>query len=136
MFVLRWRVYPIEDFKDLIPDHWFDHEGEERDLEHVFLDPSGRRYIAECSVEVEGSIAVLSYGGRYAKANIERDACLPGDLKLVFLNEDRRSIKQVLWRHENEEEFEETGVIPTLLQDIEGVEEGLQLGESAILLWR
>jgi len=99
---VHWTAGDYKGAIDYLPWVWFSQDGVRHDLKHEFLGTDGAVYWGRCSAAVSGKIAVLDYGGKYARVN-ERNFCDPGELKLVFEGRSRKVPKELWWKDENDD---------------------------------
>jgi len=115
MFGVYWKSGPSKGYCDLLPNWWFDEEGEKAALTHDTRTPSKARFAARCSLKVEGNVADFNYGGAHAAYNEGR--LLIGIMRLIFTDGSRTQIGRVEWRSDEQGAgFEEVDTIAADLQ--------------------
>lgn len=96
MHIIKWNSGEAKGYSDLLPEAWFAEEGRWPALSHAVEGPKKGRYVARCKLTVDGKIADLDYGGRHEDFN--EDNFEIGIMRLIFADEQRREIEDVLWK--------------------------------------
>lgn len=119
-FTVKWNDSEAAGFTDVLPQSMFAVDGEVAGVTHKVRGPTkAENTEAQCDVRVEGTQADLDYSP-YALFNDERDVML-GLMRIVFVDQTRQSIKQVLWRDDRAKDFAEISPAPTVAVEGEAV---------------
>ena len=95
MLTIDWSGTDADGWYDRIPMSLFRPDGRTPSTSYLVTGPEGTKSEVRCSVESEGNISVLDYGGRHVKAN---DGWEPIALKIVFQDDMRDKVIGILYR--------------------------------------
>jgi hypothetical protein len=103
MIGITWVRGEARGTRDLIPSEWFEEEGSFPSKEHFIVDLDDSSFSrARCSVNVTDNEAILDYSGVHREFNVRED-CDIGEMRILFDDIDRVTVKQVFWRDEGRE---------------------------------
>lgn len=116
MIEILWIATSAKGYTDCIPLHLVADEGFRADASYEMLGPKGQKHTARCSVDVQGSAVVFSYGERHARENLE-NRVVSGQMKVEFSDPSRSTIKSVTWRPDGRQAYEEAPVRVFMTED-------------------
>ena len=99
---IHWKAHKkTDEYIDLIPYKWFEHDVDDEDKRYSITDLRGRYATeARCKVSVSGSQATLYYGGSNEKYN-KRKGIYIGTTRVTFRGENRSGVRKVEWEDEH-----------------------------------
>ncbi|WP_162241335.1 HNH endonuclease [Methylobacterium sp. Leaf113] len=119
MLEILWLKTDSKGYIDRIPLYWLVDEGVVQSDEHEIIGPRKGIYTVRCGISVKENILILYYGGQNKIHNLRLDNIEIGQMKIVFSNESRRSIRTIYWKSDDQEEYEQAPVSASIIENPE-----------------
>ena len=96
-FQIKWTDPKSGYYVDILDTQFFAQKGSGREITHPIKRPNGSVFWGKCTIQVRGNIATLIYP--------EDDRWYDGTTKIIFTNNRRETIEEVLWADTDSDGF-------------------------------
>ena len=120
-FQVKWTDPGSKDSVDILDTQLFSQEDSGREITHPIREPNGSVFWGKCTIQVRGNVATLTYP--------EDHRWYVGTARIVFTDNHRKTIKEVLWADEGSDKFENLRPIFQRVEDSEAQDEVARLVE-------
>ena len=96
-FQVKWTDPGSKDSVDILDTQLFSQEDSGREITHPIREPNGSVLWGKCTIQVRGNVATLTYP--------EDHRWYVGTARIVFTDNHRKTIKEVLWADEGSDKF-------------------------------
>jgi hypothetical protein len=98
---IHWTTEESRNYIDILPMTLFDSEVQDKEVEHSIRRPNGTVFNVKSNVDVNGSVATLTY----RQTNNRLNSIWPGITRITFETNERKQIRGIEWQDEGDTEF-------------------------------
>lgn len=98
---IRWTNKESKNYVDILPVAFFHSEVKNRQVEHTVRRPNGRTHTVKCKIDVNKTVATLTY----RKSDNSPNSVWLGVTRITFKTSQRKDVHLVEWRDEGDTKF-------------------------------